>query len=50
MLVPVHLNEDEIVLVQYKAEMDDFDRYLPKVEQVIESISPIESTQAVKPT
>lgn len=41
MVVAVHINEDQIVLVRYVTEMDDFDRYLPKAEKVFKSISPV---------
>ena len=41
MMTTVHVNDDEIVLVQYLAEQNDFDKYLPKVEEVIKSISPV---------
>jgi hypothetical protein len=37
----VHLNDDQVALVQYVAEEDDFDKFLPKAEQVIKSITPI---------
>jgi hypothetical protein len=41
----VHVTDDEFVIVRYVADEDDFDKYLPKVEQVIKSISPIGSIQ-----
>lgn len=37
----VHVNDNELVVVQYVAEENDFDKYLPKVKQVIKSISPL---------
>ena len=37
----VHLSDDHVALVQYVAEEDDFDKYLSKAEQIIESIKPI---------
>lgn len=45
MLAAVHLNDDKVVFVQYKTPIDDFDRYLPKVQQILKSISPINSTE-----
>ena len=37
----VHVNDNELVLARYIAEQNDFDKYLPKVKQVIKSISPL---------
>lgn len=44
----VQLSDDHIALVQYAAEEDDFDKYLSKAEQVLESIKPVDGikTQA----
>lgn len=45
LLTAVHLN-DEVVLVQYYAEEDDFDKHLPKAEQVLQSITPVSQSPA----
>jgi hypothetical protein len=37
----VQLSDDQVALVQYIAEEDDFDKYLSKVEQILESIKPV---------
>lgn len=37
----VQLSDDHVALVQYVAEEDDFDKYLSKVEQILESIKPV---------
>ena len=37
----VQLSDDHIALVQYVAEEDDFDKYLSKAEQILESIKPV---------
>lgn len=37
----VQLNDDHVALVQYVTEEDDFDKYLSKVEQILESIKPV---------
>jgi hypothetical protein len=39
MVVLVHLSDSKIALVQYVAEEDDFDKFLPKAEQILESIT-----------
>jgi hypothetical protein len=44
MMTAVHVG-DELVLIQYLAEEDDFDKHLPKVEQVLNSITPAEEAQ-----
>jgi hypothetical protein len=44
LVTSVHVTDDEVVLVRYVAEQDDFDKYLPKAKQVIKSISPVNST------
>jgi len=41
LVTSVHLPNDETVLVQYVAKENDFDKYLPKVKQVINSVSPL---------
>ena len=41
LLTSVRLPNNEIVIVEYHAEENDFDKYLPKVKQVINSITPI---------
>jgi hypothetical protein len=43
LVTSVHVTDDEVVLVRYVAEQDDFDKYLPKAKQVIKSISPVNS-------
>jgi hypothetical protein len=50
LVTSVHVTDDEVVLVRYVAEQDDFDKYLPKAKQVINSISLVNSTQADKTT
>jgi hypothetical protein len=40
MVAAVHVNDDETVLFSYLAEQNDFDKYLPKVEKVMQSITP----------
>ncbi len=37
----VHVNNEEVVILRYVAEENNFDKYLPKVKQVIKSISPV---------
>jgi hypothetical protein len=37
----VQLSDDHVALVQYVTEEDDFDKYLSKAEQILESIKPI---------
>lgn len=37
----VQLSDDHIALIQYVAEEDDFDKYLSKAEQIMESIKPV---------
>ena len=37
----VQLSDDHVALVQFVAEEDDFDKYLPKAEQILESIKPV---------
>jgi hypothetical protein len=41
LVTAVHVNDNELVLARYIAEQNDFDKYLPKVKQVIKSISPL---------
>jgi len=41
MVTLIHLNDDEVALVQYIAEEDDFDKFLPKAEAVLQSITPL---------
>ncbi|MDP9489390.1 MAG: hypothetical protein M3P28_04205 [Thermoproteota archaeon] len=43
MVVMVTLNPDQVVIVQYLAEQDDFDKYLPKVEKIFQSIRALDS-------
>jgi hypothetical protein len=43
LLTSVRLPSNEIVGVEYHAEENDFDKYLPIAKQVIKSISPINS-------
>jgi hypothetical protein len=47
LITAVRLPNGEVVLVQYIAEENDFDKYLPKVKQVINSILPMNSTNNV---
>lgn len=37
----VQLSDDQVALVQYIAEEDDFDKYISKAEQILESIKPV---------
>lgn len=37
----VQLSDDHVALVQYVTEEDDFDKYLSKAEQILQSIKPI---------
>jgi hypothetical protein len=43
LVTAVNLPNNELVIVQYIAKENDFDKYLPKVKQVVSSISPIDS-------
>jgi hypothetical protein len=43
LLTDVHLPDNKLVIVQYVARENDFDKYLPKAKQVINSISPIDT-------
>jgi hypothetical protein len=45
----VHIADNELVLVQYVAEENDFDKYFPKVEEVLNSISPINADNTESP-
>jgi hypothetical protein len=40
LLTAVHVG-DQVVLVQYYAEENDFDKYLPKAEAVFQSLTPV---------
>jgi hypothetical protein len=44
LLTDIRLPNNKLVVVEYQAEQNDFDKYLPKIKQVINSISPINST------
>lgn len=48
MYIIVKLTGDKILLVQYAANQDDFDKFLPKVEKVLESIKTEGSISAVE--
>jgi len=50
MVAAVHVNDDETVLFSYLAEQNDFDKYLPKVEQVMQSIKPVGNATTTETT
>jgi hypothetical protein len=43
MVVMVTLNPAQVVIVQYLAEQDDFDKYLSKVEKIFQSIRALDN-------
>jgi hypothetical protein len=47
LLTSIKLPNNELVIVEYHAKENDFDKYLPKVKQMINSISPVNSTSNV---
>jgi hypothetical protein len=44
----VNLNKDQIVLMRYETQRDDFDRYLPNVERILKSITPVTNESKIK--